>query len=154
MLMIGQLITALVVTLNAAMMSPANATVPAGVCGEGPIAAGSACELLTGDSCTAACDATDWAAFCAEQCCEEGADYGAYGECDPKCASACEYNSWGDCTFNWCGGGNVLFCEGQPKATDGGLDACLDYLCEKNFGVEGLTCDAPEDIGRNGKKRG
>jgi hypothetical protein len=81
-----------------------------------------------------------------------GADYGEYGECDPNCVSACEYNSWGDCTYNWCGSSNVLFCDGQPKATNGELDACLDYLCESDVDVIGLVCEPPVKAERTSPK--
>jgi prepilin-type processing-associated H-X9-DG protein len=152
---IAQMISAVLFSLNTAAVSPvdaANAMLAARVdyaCGKGEISESSDCSLLSGDSCTAACDATDWSGYCAKQCCQDGADYGEYGECDPNCKSACEYNSWGDCTFNWCGGGssNVLFCDGQPKATNGELDTCLDYLCAQDFEVDGLVCegaDAPQ----------
>ncbi|MCK6591957.1 MAG: hypothetical protein HUU21_23030 [Polyangiaceae bacterium] len=139
--MIAQLISAIYLSLSSAAISPVNAIMTEDICGKGQITAGSECSLLSGDACTAACDATDWPAYCNTQCCEEGADYGVYGQCDPKCMSACEYNSWGDCTFNWCGAGSsALFCDGAPKATNGELDACLDYLCYEEYDVDGLVC--------------
>jgi hypothetical protein len=132
MQIIAQFIATVLFSLNTTVTLPVNAGAPEEICGKSAIAADSQCELLTGDACTAACDATDWVAHCESQCCDNG-------ECDQKCASACEYNSWGDCTFNWCGA-NALFCDGQPKATNGELDACLDYLCESDYEVEGLVC--------------
>lgn len=153
MQIIAHIISSFMLSLNSMVISPANAVLTEDVCGKGAISASSDCSLLTGDACTEACDATDWAAYCDTQCCEEGADYGEYGECDPKCMSACEYNSWGDCTFNWCGsGGSALFCDGEPKATNGELDACLDYLCYKEISVDGLDCDSSSQPQRKGAR--
>ena len=151
---IAHLISALILSLNSVAVSPAPADLRQAedICGKGTISAGSDCELLNGDACAAACNATDWSRHCSDQCCVAGADYGEYGECDPNCVSACEYNSWGDCTYNWCGSSNVLFCDGQPKATNGELDACLDYLCKSDVDVIGLVCEPPVQAERKSPK--
>ena len=153
---LAQMIFATLLSLNSAAVSQQHksAGVPEDICGKGHISADSECSLLSGDSCTAACDATDWSKYCNTQCCEAGADYGPYGECDPNCVSACEYNSWGDCTFNWCGSGsNALFCDGEPKATSGELDACINYLCDSDKDVDGLVCEAPAAERKGAPKR-